>query len=216
MKTKIESFAGVSSCNLSVNTQPEESSIFEIFLSSRTFLPFTLLINTFHLCLEKNWEEIFFDGLHPQPQVIYMSLLLCWSSAIQGNRILHNRKLDESSSVLEVAWMRKYIGAKTCWNGSRGMNDCADLFPFQNPAGCTPPHVIQSEVGRNTLDKLWEYGRNTVEHLVSEYLTSSSGGGKCWLIWCFAASKGDVDNVDSGLTQTLPQSADPASDETDT
>ena len=34
------------------------------------------------------------------------------------------------------------------------MNDCVDLFPFLNPAGCTAPHMLRSGGRRDTVYKL--------------------------------------------------------------
>ena len=34
------------------------------------------------------------------------------------------------------------------------MNDCVDLFPFLNPAGCTSPHMLRSGGRRDTVYKL--------------------------------------------------------------
>ena len=149
MKTKIESFAGVPSCNLSVSVQPEELTIFENFMSSHTF----------DLCHGKK------DSLTKCIPNLKLSMCQCYCAYHQYFKATKYYEtemflwelISPASCVLRPAWMRKYIGAKTCWNGgSSSINDCRDLFPFQNPAGCTPPHVLRSGGVRNTVDKIWD------------------------------------------------------------
>ena len=122
-------------------------------------------------------------------------------------KILHKRKLGGNSSVLklhECENISQLVNAKIyrCENLLKwhlcGMNDCVDLFPFQNPVDVHQLMGWSQKVERDTVEKWEKYCR-------------TSRGGKCWLISCFAApQRAFGDNVDSGFTETQAQSADPA------